>query len=135
MDNGVIAGIKDSSASSDRMQSLVDALGHRIAVMAASDSFATEGRKLGAQGFISALANIWPASFVRLWGGDETLQPAVDAVRAAVKQCGGIPALKALAGLRGYPMGPARVPHAPLGEGKAGLLEKAFAAATEAGLA
>jgi hypothetical protein len=32
-------------------------------------------------------------------------------------------------------MGPARVPHAPLGEGKAGLLEKAFAAATEAGLA
>ncbi len=134
MDNGIIAGIKDSSAGADRMQSLVDALGHRISVMAASDSFATEGRKLGAHGFISALANIWPASFVKLWDGDESLQPAVDAVRTAVKQCGGIPALKVLAGMRGYAMGAARVPHTPLGAGKTELLQQAYAAAKGAGL-
>lgn len=134
MDNGIIAGIKDSSASVDRIQSLIDALGRRIAVMAASDSFASRGRQLGAHGFISALANIWPRAFVRLWAGDESLQPAVDAVRTAVKQCGGIPALKALSGMRGHPMGASRLPHVDLPASKLELLRKAFQAAAEAGM-
>jgi dihydrodipicolinate synthase/N-acetylneuraminate lyase len=111
---GVIAGVKDSSAKSDRMAALVERFGSRIAVFAASDSFATEGRKLGAHGFISALANAYPAQFARLWAGDESLQPWVDALRTAVKSAGGIDAVKYLTARRGVDVGRARVPSTPL---------------------
>lgn len=112
---GIVAGIKDSTGKADRMRDLVTRFGDRIIVMAASDSFATEGRTIGAQGFISALANIWPAAFARLWRGDVSLQPHVDSARAAVKQGGGIPALKYLAGRAGVPFGASRLPGLPMG--------------------
>ena len=134
VERGIVAGIKDSSARSDHIARLVEQFGGTITVMAASDSFATEGRKLGAHGFISALANIWPAAFVRLWDGDEALQPAVDAVRSAVKKHGGIPALKELARLRGFDMGASRLPYSDLSEEERQDLKTAFAHATEQGL-
>src|SRR5207247_64741 len=133
-DNGILAGIKDSTANTERMTELVNRFGNKLTVMAASDSFATEGRKLGAHGFISALANVWPGSFAKLWSGDASLQPAVDSVRKAVKDAGGIPGLKYLATLRGYPMGASRLPFTDLSpEQKLGL-EAALAGATSAGL-
>jgi 4-hydroxy-tetrahydrodipicolinate synthase len=112
--DGVIAGIKDSTGKADQMKALIERFGSRIAVEAASDSFALEAKKLGAHGFISALANIWPASFVRLWNGDEMLQPLVDEARSAVKKAGGIPALKYLLSKRGFSFGDSRLPHSAL---------------------
>lgn len=132
--DGIVAGIKDSSAHSQNMGRLVQQFGSRIAVMAASDSFATEGRRLGAHGFISALANIWPAAFKRLWAGEEALQPGVDAVRNAVKKHGGIPALKELVRLKGFDMGGSRLPHSSLGDEELAELATVFARAAEQGL-
>ncbi len=131
---GIVAGIKDSTGSAERIGALVQQFGKRIIVMAASDSFATEGRKLGARGFISALANAWPQSFARLWAGDETLQPAVDAVRKVVKEAGGIAAIKYLAGLRGYYMGACRLPFSELSDAQRQALDAAAQKAAEAGL-
>ena len=126
--DGVIAGIKDSTGKADQMIQLVSNFAERINVEAASDAFVTEARKLGAHGFISALANIWPKAFVKLWGGDESLQPAVDAARKAVKQAGGIPALKYLASKQGFAFGNARVPSTTLHQEQRESLDSAFAA-------
>jgi 4-hydroxy-tetrahydrodipicolinate synthase len=133
--DGVIAGIKDSSASPERMRALVAEFGDRLAVEAASDSFASEGRKIGAHGFISALANVWPAAFRRLWYGEESLQSAVDRVRSAVKHAGGIAALKHLAARRGFPFGTARLPYSLLTDSQKAALDAACDAATADGLA
>jgi dihydrodipicolinate synthase/N-acetylneuraminate lyase len=134
VNDGVIAGVKDSSAKAERMQALVERFGARIAVEAASDSFATEGRKLGAHGFISALANIWPRAFARLWEGDESLQPAIDAVRTAVKQAGGIPATKYLASKRGIAFGPSRLPFSYLTDERKAGLDSTYQIAVEQGM-
>lgn len=106
----IISGIKDSSGTSDRIKSLVDGFGSRITVMAASDSFASQARELGAHGFISALANVWPRAFVEIWAGNTFLQPAVDKIRSVVKKGGGIPALKHFAVLGGFGFGESRLP-------------------------
>jgi len=130
----VIAGVKDSSGKAERIQAQVERFGEKIAVMAASDSFASEGRRLGAHGFISALANVWPRAFARLWSGDESIQPAVDAVRGAVKQGGGIPALKYLATKRGFAFGGSRLPSSELSEAQKASLDAAYQAAVEQGM-
>jgi 4-hydroxy-tetrahydrodipicolinate synthase len=132
--DGIIAGIKDSTGKAEQMKALMERFGNRIAVEAASDSFATEARKMGAHGFISALANIWPVAFRRLWDGDEGMQAAVDGVRAAVKDAGGIPALKYLAGKRGFAFGASRLPFSELTEDQRRTLDNAFAAADTSGL-
>ncbi|MGC8669089.1 MAG: dihydrodipicolinate synthase family protein [Chthonomonadales bacterium] len=134
VEEGIVAGIKDSSARADHMARLVEQFGDRIAVMAASDSFATEGRRIGAHGFISALANIWPAAFRRLWGGEQALQAPVDAVRGIVKKHGGIPALKELVRCKGFDMGASRLPYSSLTAEQRAELQSAFAQAAEQGL-
>ena len=53
---GIIAGVKDSTGKTERVAELVKRYGAEYTVFAASDSFATEGRKLGADGFISAIS-------------------------------------------------------------------------------
>ena len=83
-------------------------------VFAASDSFASEGRKLGADGFISAIANVAPSKFAALWAGDDSLQSEVDRLRGALKQVGSIPALKYLLGRCGFAFGEARLPGSTL---------------------
>lgn len=132
--DGVIAGIKDSTGKADQMKALIERFGGRIAVEAASDSFALQAKKLGAHGFISALANIWPSSFVGLWNGDESLQPLVDEARTAVKNAGGIPALKYLLSKRGFSFGGSRLPHSALSEGAVSLLDAAYSRLAEHGL-
>jgi len=129
--SGVIDGIKDSTGKDVQMRALLERFGARIAVEAASDSFALEARNLGAHGFISALANIWPRAMSRLWTGDDSVQPAMDAVRTAVKRAGGIPALKYLAGLRGFPFGASRLPHSELDDARRAALTGAFRTAGE----
>lgn len=111
---GVVAGIKDSSANSGRMAELIEAAGCDGLVFAASDSFASEGRRLGAQGFISAIANVAPDLFARLWAGDETLQPRVDALRLTLKRMGSLPALKYLLRRHGLAFGGTRIPFGEL---------------------
>ena len=79
-------------------------------VFGASDSFALQAREMGCDGFISALANIFPAAFVRIWEGDAAAQAAIDQVRAAVKGYGGIGGLKALLRAKGLDFGTTRLP-------------------------
>lgn len=111
---GIIAGVKDSSGKSERMGELVKRYGERGIVFAASDGFASEGRKLGADGFISAIANVAPALFAKLWQGDDTLQPVVNEIRSTLKQMGSIPALKYLAAKQGFAFGGSRLPFSAL---------------------
>ena len=119
---GIITGAKDSTGKADRVGELVRRFGTRGVVFAASDSFASEGRKLGADGFISAIANVAPAKFAALWAGDDSLQSDVDRLRAALKQVGSIPALKYLLGRCGFAFGEARLPGSTLSaEQKAAL--------------
>lgn len=107
---GVIAGIKDSTGKAERVGELVERFGKTAVVFAASDSFASEGRKLGAAGFISAIANLKPDVFVRLWNGEDALQAEVDRLRTGLKQFGSISALKYLLGRRGFAFGASRLP-------------------------
>ncbi len=130
----VITGIKDSTASAQRIGELIERFGKQITVMAASDSFALEGRRLGAHGFISAIANIWPGGFRRLWDGEDVLQSAVDSARQSVKEAGGIPALKHLAGLGGFAFGGSRLPGTEVTESQKHNLATAFREATLKGL-
>ena len=111
---GVIAGAKDSTGKAERVGALVQQFGSRGIIYAASDGFASEGRRLGADGFISAIANIAPSLFARLWAGDDSLQPHVDALRTALKQAGSIPALKHLLTRQHFPFGDTRIPYASL---------------------
>jgi dihydrodipicolinate synthase/N-acetylneuraminate lyase len=120
---GVIAGVKDSTGNAERVSSLVTRCGAAGVVFAASDSFATQGRKLGADGFISAIANLMPAQFSRLWQGDESLQAEVDRVRGALKQVGSIPALKYLLSRRGFAFGASRLPFSALTRDQQRLLD------------
>jgi len=110
VDDGVVQGIKDSTGDASRLRELLDACGGRIPVYGASDGFALRARELGADGFISALANVYPETFMRIWSGDAAAQAVVDRLRAAVKAYGGVGALKALLRARGFDFGPARLP-------------------------
>ena len=108
--SGAIAGIKDSSGGEQRIAEIIERFGDRAVVYAASDSFASRGRSLGADGFISAIGNAAPGLFTRLWAGDDLLQPQVDALRTALKRVGSIPALKLLLKRRGFDFGGVRIP-------------------------
>lgn len=108
--DGAIAGVKDSTGKADRVTALVTRYGHQHVVFAASDGFASRGRLIGADGFISAIGNAAPALFANLWGGDDSLQPRVDVIRNALKQIGSIPALKVLIGQLGFAFGTSRIP-------------------------
>lgn len=115
MDSDTIQGIKDSTGKAERVQELLDACRGRIAVYGASDSFALRARRMGVDGFISALANIYPRTFARIWEGDAQAQAAIDQVRTAVKGYGGIGALKALLRGKGFEFGGTRLPFSDLG--------------------
>lgn len=110
LDEGVVQGIKDSTGQPDRLRTLVETARGEAPVYGASDSFALKARELGASGFISALANIYPRTFLRIWEGDAAAQAAIDQVRTAVKGYGGIGALKVLLGTRGFRFGGSRLP-------------------------
>jgi 4-hydroxy-tetrahydrodipicolinate synthase len=114
MDDGTLQGIKDSTGKPERVRELMDAAGGRIAVYGASDSFALRARQMGVDGFISALANIYPRTFARIWDGDADAQAAVDRVRTAVKSYGGIGGLKSLLRYRDLDFGGTRLPYGDL---------------------
>ena len=107
---GIIAGVKDSTGKTERVAELVKRYGAEYTVFAASDSFATEGRKLGADGFISAIANAAPRLFADIWAGNESRQPEADALRSELKKTGSIPGLKRLLTEQGFAFGESRVP-------------------------
>jgi dihydrodipicolinate synthase/N-acetylneuraminate lyase len=111
---GIVVGSKDSTGKAERVGELVRRFGESAVIFAASDSFASEGRRLGADGFISAIANVAPDLFARLWAGDDSLQAEVDSLRAILKQVGSIPALKFLLQQRGFDFGASRLPFSVL---------------------
>ncbi len=109
-DEGIIAGVKDSTGKLDRVSSLIEQFGSVGTVFAASDGFASTGRKIGADGFISAIGNVTPELFSKVWNGDDSLQPQLDSIRTALKQVGSIPALKYLLTKLDFPFGESRIP-------------------------
>lgn len=101
-----ITGIKDSSADPKRIAEIISRFGDSIEVLAGGDHFVKSARDLGADGFISALANVYPEPFVDLWGSpNQEGQQKIDGLRNAVKGYGGIPALKYLLSKRGFDFG------------------------------
>ena len=122
-EHGIIAGVKDSMGKTERMTELVREFGAEHVVFAASDGFATEGRKIGADGFISAMGNAFPALLARLWDGDESLQPRVNDLRGVLKQMGSLSALKYLLGRQGFAFGDARLPLSMLTPDQRALLD------------
>jgi 4-hydroxy-tetrahydrodipicolinate synthase len=114
IEEGTVQGIKDSTGKPERVQELLDVSTGRIAVYGASDSFALRARRMGVDGFISALANIYPRTFTRIWNGDADAQAKIDQVRTAVKGYGGIGGLKALLRSRGLDFGGTRLPFGDL---------------------
>jgi len=107
---GIVAGVKDSTGKTERVSELVRRYGAKYTVFAASDSFATEGRKLGSDGFISAIANAAPRLFADIWAGDESRQSEADALRTELKKTGSIPGLKRLLTEQGFAFGESRLP-------------------------
>jgi 4-hydroxy-tetrahydrodipicolinate synthase len=116
---GTVAGIKDSTGKVERLQALLDRFTGRLTVFGASDGMALTARRMGADGFISALANIFPRTFCRIWDGPVEgelsqvageAQAEVDRLRSAVKGYGGIAALKYLLARRGFAFGNTRLP-------------------------
>ena len=121
---GVIAGAKDSTGKKDRVSELVNRYGEKYTIFAASDGFASEGRKIGADGFISAIGNAAPELFAKLWAGDDSLQPKVDSIRTALKSVGSSPALKYLLTLRGFAFGGSRIPCSELTASQRTMLQQ-----------
>lgn len=116
LDDGTVQGIKDSTGKPERLRELLQTARGRAPVYAASDSFIVQARELGADGFISALANIFPRTALRAWEGDRAAQAALDRVRTLTKEYGGIGALKALLSIRGLYFDGARIPFSDLTE-------------------
>ena len=113
---GVIAGVKDSTGNVERVAALVREFGSVGTVFAASDGFVSKGKQLGADGFISAMGNIAPSLFAKLWAGEFSLQEEVTRLRSELKQYGSIAALKCILGAKGFPFGESRLPYSKLSE-------------------
>jgi 4-hydroxy-tetrahydrodipicolinate synthase len=135
---GTVAGIKDSTGKTERLQSLLDRFRGRLIVFGASDGMALTARQMGADGFISALANIIPQTFNCIWQGAgagvpppaaAAAQAAVDQLRAAVKRCGGIAALKHLLVHRGFTFHGTRLPFQELDAAARAELDRVMAEA------
>ena len=106
VDRNIVAGIKDSSANSKRIREIISRFGGALEVFAGGDHFVMEAKALGANGFISALGNVYPESFVALWNSPtEELQQEICKLRDGIKGYGGIPALKYLLTKRGHTFG------------------------------
>ena len=94
-DEGVLAGLKDSSGDIYRLKRLAEA--DPKSVLAGGDLLL--GQVSGVAmlgGFVSALANVWPSFCKRVLDGEEDLQEALTSRINRVHKAGGVPALKAL---------------------------------------
>ncbi|RJP66099.1 MAG: dihydrodipicolinate synthase family protein, partial [Candidatus Abyssobacteria bacterium SURF_17] len=106
VDRKLVGGIKDSSANEERLRTIISRFGDTLDILAGGDHFVLKAKTLGANGFISALGNIYPELFVALWNSPtEELQRKICTLRDGIKGYGGIPALKYLLSKRGYPCG------------------------------
>ena len=121
---GIIAGVKDSTGKEDRVCQLVERYTSQGIVFAASDGFASDGRRIGAAGFISAIGNVMPRTFAKLWGGDDSLQPLVDEIRSTLKSMGSIAAIKYLLSIQGFEFGGCRIPCSDLTTEQKAVLEE-----------
>jgi dihydrodipicolinate synthase/N-acetylneuraminate lyase len=107
---GTIAGYKDSSPSLPRLKSVIKLLKGRVAVFAGHESHFHLARHLGADGFISGLANAYPRTVRGVWDGDPRAARRLAAIHQVVGGCGYIPSVKFILRQRGLPIGEAREP-------------------------
>jgi 4-hydroxy-tetrahydrodipicolinate synthase len=140
--SGVVEGLKDSTGKIDQLQSWMDHFRGRLKLFGASDGMALRARQIGVDGFISALANIFPQTFLRIWEGGLASSPscaaseaqaAVDRLRDAVKGAGGIAALKQLLTRREFAFGATRLPFQSVSEKARAELDQALAQCPELG--
>ncbi|HEV2473682.1 MAG TPA: dihydrodipicolinate synthase family protein [Chthonomonadales bacterium] len=122
--DGVVQGVKDSSAMPDRIRELVQNFGSNASILAASDSFASEALRLRAHGFISAIGNVCPELMVAIWRGDTRLQTEAGRLRTALKRAGSISALKHLLARQGFANGFTRLPFAEISESDKAALDR-----------
>jgi 4-hydroxy-tetrahydrodipicolinate synthase len=138
--SGVVEGLKDSTGKIEQLQTWMDHFRGQLKLFGASDGMAVRARQIGADGFISALANIFPHPFLRSWEGGRSNPPssaaseaqtAVDRLRDAVKGAGGIAALKQLLTHRGFTFGATRLPFQSVSEKACAELDQALAQCPE----
>jgi dihydrodipicolinate synthase/N-acetylneuraminate lyase len=105
-ERNVIVGIKDSCANEERIAEISARFGESLELFAGGDHFVLKAKSLGANGFISALGNVYPESFVVLWNTPtEELQEEICKLRNGIKGYGSIPAMKYLLSKRGHRFG------------------------------
>ncbi len=121
---GVINGIKDSTGNAERIGEIIQRFGDRAIIFAASDSFVTTGRKLGADGFISAISNVMPNLVAAVWNGDESKQSELDRVRGLLKKVGAISGMKYLLKRQGFDFGHSRIPCSELTDSQKMILDE-----------
>ena len=121
---GVISGVKDSTRNAERIGEMIQRFGDRAIIFAASDSFVTTGRKLGADGFISAISNVMPALVAAVWHGNESKQAELDKVRGLLKKVGAISGMKYLLKRQGFDFGHSRIPCSELTDVQKTILDE-----------
>jgi 4-hydroxy-tetrahydrodipicolinate synthase len=140
--SGVVEGLKDSTGKIDQLQSWMDCFHGRLRLFGASDGMALRARQMGVDGFISALANIFPRTFLRIWhegfpnppsSAAKEAQAAVDRLRDVVKAAGGIAALKQLLTHRGFTFGTTRLPFQTISAAARAVLDQAIAECDDLG--
>lgn len=89
---GVIGGIKDSSNDTALQETLAD--GHAdLAVFPSSEAYLTQARQADFAGCISGSVALWPKLAADVWGGEETQQKRLSALRSSLA---GIPLISAV---------------------------------------
>lgn len=95
LDERTVSSMVDVSGDIWRLRRLAAA--HPGTVWASDDRImASARREAGLAGFVSVLANAWPAFCLRLWRGEEDLEPALVDRAVKIRRAGGLRALKSL---------------------------------------
>lgn len=110
----IVAGIKDSSGNRDSIRKMIELCAKGKFVYTGNDSFALESRKLGSNGIISAIGNVCPELFTRVWHKqDEHSQYIINKIRDEILKVGFIVGLKQCLTVQGFDYHETRIPFVP----------------------
>ncbi|MDD5679420.1 MAG: dihydrodipicolinate synthase family protein [Kiritimatiellae bacterium] len=108
---GIVAGMKNSTGNRDGIVAMLRQGGVGKLLFTGNDAFALESRQLGTSGVISAIGNVFPELFARIWQlRDQRAQALVNQLRDAVLKVGFIAGLKQCLVHLGFAYGESRMP-------------------------